>query len=67
MIVQVIAQGLVDNINRLTVVVPKKMFDVFQHEESYIRPERRGYELAFIAACQMPSRSGRLRVGKTLL
>ena len=31
-VAQVIAQGLVDSLNRLPLVVSEKMFDIFEHE-----------------------------------
>ena len=37
MVVQVIAQGLVDSLNRLPFVVPEKMFYIFEHEGLWAR------------------------------
>src|SRR5271156_1433198 len=36
-VVQVIAQGLVDGLNRLSLVVPEKMFDILEHEGLWAR------------------------------
>jgi len=37
MVVQVIAEGLLDSLDRLPLVVPEKMFDVLEHEGLWAR------------------------------
>ena len=45
MVVQIIAQGLVDSLNRLSLVVPEKMFNIFEHEGLWSRLCKYSFDL----------------------